>query len=30
MPDMGIHDRYGSDLRAPEQAGIVLKGCSYL
>jgi len=29
MPDLGIYDRYGSDLHAPEQAGIFSKGCSY-
>lgn len=30
MRDMGIYDRYGSDLHAPGQAGVILDGCRQL
>lgn len=30
MKGLGLYDRYGSDLHAPEQAGLVLKGCRRL
>ncbi len=28
MKGLGLYDRYGSDLHAPEQAGLILKGAS--